>query len=178
VVIYHAAITTAPNYQERRVPHRQAHLERIVGLRTQGSVIGGGPSPDGQSVELFYRVAQPSAVTRLIEEDPYWEGKAWERYALRSFSQFVEPWELPPLVTDGSRVASIIEGPAEDPDLATFALIELRGASRLAFGGFLDNGTTLALLPTGDTNEALGWLADTGFWKLERLSARPLLWVL
>ena len=178
MVIYHAAITTVPDYLERRAPHREAHLERIVALRGQGRVIGGGPSPDSKSVDLFYRVAQPSEVTRLIEEDPYWTGKAWAGYRLRSFSEFVEPWELPPPVSDGSRVATIIEGTAEDPELATFALIELRGAGRLAFGGFLDNGTTLALLPTGDTSEALGWLADTGFWNTERLSARALLWVL
>jgi uncharacterized protein YciI len=178
VVIYHAAITTVSDYLERRAPYRQAHLERIVELRARGLVVGGGPSPDGKSVDIFYRVTQPSEITRLIEEDPYWKGKAWVEYKLRSFSQFVEPWELPPLVTDGSRVATIVEGTAEDPELATFALIELRGAGRLAFGGFLDDGTTLALLRTGDASEAPNWLADTGFWKTERLSARPLLWVL
>ena len=178
MLIFHAAIVTTPSYVERRAPYRHAHLERIVRLRAHGSVIGGGPSPDGRLVDIFYRVAQPADVKPLIEEDPYWTGKAWERYTLRSFSQFVEPWELPPLVTDGSRLATIVEGKAEDPDMATFSLIELRGAGRLAFGGFLDGQNTLALLRTGNSTEALNWLAETGFWKPERLTARPLFWVL
>jgi uncharacterized protein YciI len=178
VIVYHAVITTTVNYVEHRVPYRQAHLERIVGLRAHGLVVGGGPSRDAKSVDLFYRVAQPSEIARLIEEDPYWTGKAWVGYQLRSFSQFVEPWELPPPVIDGSRLATFVEGKAEDPDMATFSLIELRGAGRLAFGGFLEDGTTLGLMKTGDSREAIRWLADTGFWNAASLSARPLLWVL
>lgn len=178
MVVYHAAITTVPDYLERRAPHRQAHLERITALRARGLVIGGGPAPDGQSVDLFYRLAQPSEITRLIEEDPYRQGGAWVSYSLRSFSEFVEPWELPPVVTDGSRVAIIVEGEAAEPEMATFALIELRGAGRLAFGGFLEGQTTLALMKAGDPEEAIAWLADTGFWKVESLTARPILYVL
>ena len=82
------------------------------------------------------------------------------------------------MVTDGSRRATLVEGMARDPDMATFALIELRGASRLAFGGFFEEGTTLALLKAADSAEAMGWLADTGFWKNETLTARPFLYAL
>ena len=71
-----------------------------------------------------------------------------------------------------------MEGVAREPDMATFALIELRGASRLAFGGFFEEGTTLALLNTADSAEASGWLAATGFWKNETLTARALLYAL
>ncbi|OGL21389.1 MAG: hypothetical protein A3G97_06680 [Candidatus Rokubacteria bacterium RIFCSPLOWO2_12_FULL_69_21] len=178
MLVYHAAITAAENYLERRVSHRKAHFERIVGLRAQGFVIGGGPAPDGRTADIFYRVAQPPDVVRLIEDDPYYLGKVWTAYALRPFSQFIEPWELPPVVTDGSRRATLLEGMARDPDMATFALIELRGASRLAFGGFFEEGTTLALLNTADSAEASGWLAATGFWKNETLTARALLYAL
>ena len=178
MVIYHAAIATASDYLERSAPHRQAHLERITALRGGGFVIGGGPAPDGRSVELLYRVPLPSDVTRLIEEDPYRQGGAWVSYSLRSFSEFVEPWELPPVVTDGSRTAVMVEGVAVEPEMATFSLIELRGAGRLAFGGFLEGETTLALMKTADAGAAVGWLADTGFWKIESLTARPILWVL
>ena len=178
MIVYRAAITTAANYTEHRAPYRQAHLERIIGLRAQGLVVGGGPSQDGKSVDLFYRVAQPSEIARLIEEDPYWTGKAWVGYQLRSFSQFVEPWELPLPVIDGSRLATFVEGKTEDPDMATFSLIELRGAGRLPFGGLLEDGITLALMKTADPKGAIGWLADTGFWNTASLSARPLLWVL
>jgi hypothetical protein len=62
--------------------------------------------------------------------------------------------------------------------MATFALIELRGAGRLAFGGFLEGGVTLGLMKTADSDEASGWLADTGFWKNETLTARALLYAL
>ncbi|MBI4588109.1 MAG: carbamate kinase [Candidatus Rokubacteria bacterium] len=178
MLVYHAAITAAADYLERRAPHRQAHLERITALRAQGFVIGGGPAPDGQTADIFYRVSQPSDVARLIEEDPYYVGKVWTAYALRTFLQFIEPWELPPVVTDGSRRVTLVEGVAEETDMATFALIELRGAGRLAFGGFFEGGTTLALMKTPESAAALGWLAETGFWKANTLTARPLLHVL
>jgi hypothetical protein len=114
----------------------------------------------------------------VVEEDPYGTGGAWTRYEARSFGEFVEPWELPPLVLDGSRRATVVEGPATDRDMAQFALIELRGAGRLAFGGFLDDGHTWALCRTADAAEALGWFADSGFWSPDALTARPLLHVL
>lgn len=178
MIVYHAAITTAPDYVERRAPHRQAHLERLLRLRAEGIVIGGGPAPDGASADIFYRVAEPGQITPLIEEDPYYASGAWTGYRLQTFAQLVEPWELPPLVTDGSRRATIAEGVASDPDMATFALIELRGAGRLAFGGFFAGGQTLALLRTPDADAALGWLKETGFWRVDTLTCRPFLWVL
>jgi uncharacterized protein YciI len=178
MIVCHVAITAAEDYLERRVPHRQAHLDRLMGLRSQGTLIGGGPAPDGRSADIFYRVRQPSDVARLIEEDPYNLGKVWTGYSARTFSQFVEPWELPPLVTDGSRKATIVEGTAADPEMAPFALIELRGKGRLAFGGLFDSGGTLAFLKTGDQAQAIGWLCETGIWTPESLTSRPLLWAL
>ena len=178
MIVYHAAITVAPDYLERRAPHRQAHLDRLLQLRAQGIVIGGGPAPDGSSAEVFYRVNEPSQITPLIEEDPYYTNGAWTGYRLRTFSQFVEPWELPPVVTDGSRRVTIAEGVAADLEMATFALIEFRGAGRFAFGGFFEGEQMLGLFRTADSDEALGWLRETGFWKPESLVARPLLWVL
>ena len=82
------------------------------------------------------------------------------------------------MVTDGSRRATLVEGVALEPDMATFALIELRGAGRLAFGGFFEGGATLALMKTANSAEASGWLADTGFWKNETLTTRSLLYAL
>ncbi len=178
MIVFHAAITTAPDYLQRRAPHRQAHLERVLQLRQKGIVIGGGPTPDGRAADLFYRVGEPGQIKSLIEEDPYYANGVWTGYGLRSFIQFIEPWELPPVVTDGSRPATIAEGVATDPDMANFALIELRGSARLAFGGFFEGGLTLGLFKTGDPGEALGWLGETGFWDAASLTARPLLWVL
>ena len=178
MIVYHAAIAAAPDYLERRVPHRQAHLERLLELRARGIVIGGGPAPDGHTADVFYRVTEPYQVTPLIQEDPYTVHGVWTGYRLRTFAQFVEPWELPPVVTDGSRRVTIAEGIVTDADMATFALIELRGAGQFAYGGFFEGSQTLGLFKTADSDKALGWLKETGFWKPESLTGRPLFWVL
>ena len=176
--VYHAAIATSDDYLERRAKQRQAHLDRILGLRTQGLVVAGGPAPDGRRAEIFYRVQQPSDVSRLIEEDSYYLAGAWTTYTLRAFTEFIEPLELPPMVTDGSRRVTLVEGVATQPDKAKLALIGLRGAGRLGFGGFFEGGTTLVLLTTTDAAGAIGWLAETGFWEKGSLTARPFLYVL
>jgi len=178
VIVYHVAINTAEDYIARRGPLRKAHLERLMGLRQRGLVVGGGPAPDGRSADIFYRVQQAEDLKRLIEEDPYWTGGAWTAYNPRSFAQFLEPWELPPLVTDGSRKAAIVEGTAPDVEMGSFALIEARGAGRMAFGGFFPGGLTLALMRVEDPETAIQGLSATGFWTDGSLKARPLLYVL
>jgi uncharacterized protein YciI len=178
VIVFHLAITTAEDYVAKREPHRRAHLDRLQGLRAAGIVVGGGPAPDGRRVDIFYRLQQPGQVASVVEEDPYFLAGAWTGYTPQSFTQFVEPWEHVPLVVDGSRVATIVEGPAADEDMAQFALIEARGAGRLAFGGFFEGARTLAVMKTPRADEAVGWLADTGFWKKDALSARSWLHVL
>ena len=172
------AVTTSDDYLVRREPHRRAHLERLQGLRAGGILIGGGPSPDGKSADLFYRLQQPGQITNAMEEDPYFVAGAWTGYTPRSFAQFVEPWEAVPLVLDGSRVATIVEGPVGHHDMAQFALIELRGSGRLAFGGFFEDGGTLAVVKTPKTDEAIDALAASGFWTRETLTARAWLYVL
>ena len=172
------AVTTSDDYLTRREAHRRAHLERLQGLRAAGILIGGGPSPDGRRVDLFYRLQQPGQIKHAMEEDPYFLAGAWTGYTPRSFTHFVEPWEMVPVVTDGSRVACLVEGPVEQQDMAEFALIEARGAGRLAFGGFFEGGQTLALLRTPKADEAIGWLAESGFWRGEALTARTWLYVL
>jgi uncharacterized protein YciI len=172
------AVVTSADYVERREPHRRAHIERLQGLRAAGILIGGGPSPDGRSADIFYRLQQPGQVKHAMEEDPYFLARAWTGYTPRSFSQFVEPWEAVPVVLDGSRAATIVEGPVQNLDMAQFALIELRGSGRLAFGGFFEDGGTLAILKTGKAEEALEWVAGSGFWDRDALTARPWLYVL
>lgn len=178
MIVYHVAVTAAEDYLQKREPVRQAHLDRIVTLRERGLVIGGGPAPDGGSADIFYRVDRPDGVRRLVEEDPYFTGGVWTAYAPRSFAQFLEPWELPPLVTDGSRAVTIVEGVTPDVEMASFALIEARGAGRMAFGGFFPGGETLALMHSADEAKALEELRATGLWDAASLRARPLLHVL
>ena len=82
------------------------------------------------------------------------------------------------MVTDGSRAAIIVEGEAPDVEMASFVLIESRGAGRMAFGGFFPGGLTWALMRSAEPDSILADLADTGFWKPGTLTARPLLHVL
>ena len=178
MIVYHVAITAADDYIERRAAHRTGHLERITELRRLGFVIGGGPAPDGRTADIVYRVQQAADIARLIEEDPYWMGGVWKAWEPRDFAQFLEPWEMPPVVTDGSRKVTIVEGEAPDVEMASFALIEARGAGRMAFGGFFPAGTTWALMRTPDPGAALAEITDSGLWKPGSLTTRPLLHVL
>jgi len=178
VIVYHVAITAADDYLERRAAHRPAHLDRITELRRRGFVIGGGPAPDGRTADIVYRVQQPADITRLIEEDPYWMGGVWKAWQPRDFAQFLEPWELPPVVTDGSRTVTIVEGETPDVEMASFALIEARGAGRMRFGGFFPGGKTWALMRSADIGAALAEITESGLWKPGSLTTRPLVHVL
>jgi hypothetical protein len=62
--------------------------------------------------------------------------------------------------------------------MAQLALVELRGAGRVVFGGFFPDGGTLVVARTADRDEATGWLTETGSWKLADLSVRPWLYVI
>ena len=178
MIVLHVAIATSDDYVSRREPHRRAHIERLGGLRAAGAVIGGGPAPDGKRVDLVYRLQRPEQLKPAVEEDPYWMAGAWTGYTPRSFTNFVEPWQAAEIVLDGSRAATIVEGPVSDADMAEFVLIEMRGRQQIAFGGLFADGETLAICKTPDAATAIGWIAESGFWAAERLRARPLLWVL
>lgn len=178
VIVLHVAVQAADDYLTRRESHRRAHLERIQGLRAAGIVIAGGPSPDGKTADLVYRLQQPSQLVHAVEEDPYWTGGVWVKYTPRSFAQFVEPWEMVPVVLDGSRTAMLVEGLTAEHDMAQFALIEMRGAGRIHFGGFFEGGHTLALAKTADAETALRWFRESGFWQADTLTTRPFLHVL
>ena len=178
MIVYHIAVNAADDYLARRQAHRRAHIERLQGLRAAGILIGGGPAPDGRTADLFYRLQKPEQLTYAMEEDPYWTGGVWTGYTPRSYRQFVEPWEMVPVVLDGSRPATIVEGPVSDLDMAQLALVEMRGAGRVAFGGFLEGGETVAVARSADGAEAAEWFTQTGIWLADRLRARPFLHVL
>lgn len=178
MIVYHVLVQAADDYLTRREKYRHAHIQRIGGLREMGVVIAGGPAADGKTAELFYRLQQPSQLKLIVEEDPYWLGGVWTGYTARTFGNFVEPWEAPPVVLDGSRKTTIVEVPTLDPDMAQFALIEMRGAGRIQLGGFLEDGATLALVKTADGAQAREWFAESGFWKMDALAARSFVYVL
>jgi uncharacterized protein YciI len=179
MTVVHVRISCAEDYVARRAPARQAHIERLLRLRAAGALVAGGPAPDGRSAELFYRVPDREALRVIVEEDPYVRAGAWTGYVAQDFETFVDPWEAePPVVLDGSRPALVVEGATADRDMAQLALVELRGAGRVVFGGFLTSGSTLAVARTADPDEATGWLSETGSWKQEDLVTRPWLYVI
>jgi hypothetical protein len=71
-----------------------------------------------------------------------------------------------------------VEGPVADLDMAQIALVEMRGAGRLAFGGILEGGATIVVINTADGDEAKGWVGEHGFWDPATLTSRPFLHVL
>lgn len=178
MIVVHVGITCSADYLARREAHRQAHIQRLAALREAGTLVAGGPTADARAADLFYRVPSPDAVGPVVEDDPYRRAGAWTGYAARPFADFVEPWTAPPIVLDGSRRAILAEGPTADPELARFALIELRGSGRVGFGGLFPGGRMLAAVLTEDAGQATAWLAETGFWEAGRLSARPWLYVI
>ena len=178
MIVYHIAVTTVADYAVKREPHRREHIGRLQGLRANTILIGAGPSADGTAADLFYRLQQPWQVKPAMEEDPYWMGGVWTAYTPRSFSHFVEPWEIVPVVLDGSRRATIVEGPVADVDMAQISMIEMRGAGKLAFGGILEDGRSLLVMKTEDPDEAKAPLGEHGFWHIAAQTTRPFLWVL
>ena len=175
----HVKVACAEDYLVRREPVRREHINRLLRLRAAGILVGGGPAPDGRTVDLFYRVPHRDALRPILEEDPYHQVGAWIGYTPRDLETFVDPWDAePPVVLDGSRLASIVEGPTADGDMAHLALVQLRGAGRVVFGGFLADGSVVAAARTADPDEATGWLADAGSWKAGDLTVHPWLYVL
>ena len=178
MIVYHVAVETADGYLTRRKPYRQANLEYLMELRARGLMIAGGPAPDGARCDLFCRVQQPADIATLVEGSPFFVHGLWTGYAPRSFAQFLEPWETAPPMPDESRVATVVEGVAPDVEMASFALIEARGAGRLTLGGFFAGGESVALMRTGDPAVAVAELEATGFWTRGSVRGRPLVHVI
>jgi len=179
MTVVHVRCICAEDYFTRRAPVRQAHIDRLVHLRAAGALVAGGPASDARTAELFYRVPDRHALHAIVEEDPYRLAGAWTGYVPREYETFVDPWEAaPPVVLDGSRPALVVEGATADRDMGQLALVELRGAGRVVFGGFLRDGSTVAVARTSDPDEATGWLSETGCWKSSELTTRPWLYVI
>jgi hypothetical protein len=171
-------VTASDDYLVRREPHRRAHVERLLALRGQGLVIAAGPAPDGRTAEVFYRTSDRAQVERLVEDDPYTQAGVWTAFTVRGISALVEPTSEAPVSLDGSRRVTIVEAPTTDPGAARLALVELRATGRLAFGGVLDDGRTLAVVACAEEGVAVGLLAETGLWSAEGLTPHPWLYVL
>jgi len=178
VIVFHVLVTTADGYLTRRLPYRQANLEYLMQLRARGLVIAGGPAPDGRSCDLFLRVTEASQVAPLVEGSPFFVNGLWTGYTSRTFAQFLEPWTSAPPRPDETRLATVVEGEAADAELASFALVEERGAGRLLLGGFFSPVQGLALMTIGEPADAVAALTATGQFAPDTLRGRPLVHVI
>ena len=174
MIVYHVAVTTADDFLSRREPHRKATFEYWMSLRAAGTLIAGGAAPDGASYDLVCRTRQPGDLRALIEQTPFFAEGLWTAYTPRTFSQFVEPWQLAPPRPDEARIATIVEGAAPDTEMASFALIEERGAGRLLCGGFFADGGSLALMTASEPAAALAALDASGLFTPGSLRARSI----
>lgn len=174
MIVYHVAVATAADCLDRRDAGRRASSDYLMALRARGAVIAAGAAPDGRACDLFCRVQQPQDIGRLVEDSPLYAERLWTGYTLRSFAQFLEPWDTRPSPPDETRVLSLVEGMAPDPEMASFALIEERGAGRLRFGGFFADGSMLALMTSADPGDAARALDRTGLFTPGTLRGRSL----
>jgi len=171
MIIYHVHFTCAPDYMARRLPFRPAHLKQLATLREEARVVAGGPEPDGTAANIFYRVAHPAELTRLLEENEFNRAGLFTAHHPRAFTDFLEPLDLPPL--DAGLKAIIVEGAPSGRARARAGLAALQRQGRAAFGGFFEDDTGLAVVRSPSPGEAIAWLVDAGGWEAARLSARP-----
>lgn len=72
---------------EKRVPFRQAHLDRLAKLKAAGSVVTIGPTQDLTKVFGVYEAADEAIVRQLVESDPYWQNGIWTEYDVKEWIQ-------------------------------------------------------------------------------------------
>jgi uncharacterized protein YciI len=161
-MIVHVRFTCAADYNERRLPHRPAHLAQLAGLRDARRVVAGGPEPDGSAAHIFYRVPDLTELERLLDDNIFQKAGLFAARQPRVFTEFLEP--LAPLPLDAGVKCTLVEGLPLDRDRAARRLAELQRDKRAAFGGFFEDGTGLAVLTTADPAEALAWLTAGGGW--------------
>jgi uncharacterized protein YciI len=71
---------------ERREPHRQEHLERVLKLGGDGSLVLAGGYEDMKSSLLVFTLTDEQAVADIIESDVYWREGIWTDYRIRKLN--------------------------------------------------------------------------------------------
>lgn len=77
----------APNGQELRKLHREAHLEKLKNLSDAGKVVAAGPFTDGSGSLIIYNVATKTEAELIAKTDPYVMHRIFERYEIRPFEK-------------------------------------------------------------------------------------------
>ena len=162
-MIYHVRFRCADDYMARRLPYRPAHLRQLDKLRGEGRVVAGGPERDGTHANIFYRVADRAELDGLLADNEFNRAGLFAGATPRAFTDFLEPLDVPPL--DAGLQVSIVEGPIEDRARARTGLVALRASGHVAFGGFFDQDTALAVVRVPDPEEAQRLLSDAGGWQ-------------
>ena len=169
-MIVHVRFTCAADYNERRLPHRPAHLAQLTALRADGRVVAGGPEPDGSAAHIFYRVADLAELERLLDDNVFQKAGLFSARHPRVFTEFLEPLEPPPL--DAGVKCTLVEGTPLDRGIARARLADLQREKQAAFGGFFADGAGLAVLTTASAGEAVAWLTAAGGWDVAGVRGR------
>lgn len=72
---------------EKRVPHRQAHLDGLAQQKAAGTLITIGPTQDLTKVFGLYEADSEATVRQLVEADPYWQNGIWTEYNVYEWIQ-------------------------------------------------------------------------------------------
>ena len=169
-MIVHVRFACAADYNERRLPHRPAHLAQLAALRAEGRVVAGGPEPDGSAAHIFYRVADLPELERVLDDNVFQKAGLFAARHPRVFTEFLEPLIPPPL--DTGVQCTLVEGTPLDHGLARQRFADLQREKRAAFGGFFADGAGLFVLATASPDDAVAWLTGAGGWDASGLRSR------
>ena len=169
-MIVHVRFTCAADYNERRLPHRPAHLAQLAALHAEGRLVAGGPEPDGSAAHIFYRVADLPELERVLEDNVFHKAGLFAARHPRVFTEFLEPLAAPPL--DAGLKRTLLEGTPLDHGMARQRLADLQRDKRAAFGGFFADGAGLFVLASEHAGEAVAWLTAGGGWDPTGLRTR------
>ncbi|AIE75175.1 MULTISPECIES: YciI family protein [unclassified Synechocystis] len=79
--------TYCDNVEEKRAPHRQAHLDGLKVQKESGVLVTIGPTKDLQNVFAIYEAPDKATVEQLVQGDPYWQNGIWTRYEVKEWIQ-------------------------------------------------------------------------------------------
>ncbi|MCS6959012.1 MAG: YciI family protein [Pseudanabaenaceae cyanobacterium SKYGB_i_bin29] len=74
---------------QKRAPFRQAHLDYLKSLQTQGKLQTIGPTQDLRRVFGVYLAEDEAEARALIEADPYWQNQVWTSYEVYEWIQAI-----------------------------------------------------------------------------------------
>lgn len=84
----------APNGQELRKIHQEAHREKLRSLSRAGKITLAGPFTDGSGSLIVYNVATRTEADLLIKTDPYIMENVFERYELKPFKKVLPEFQF------------------------------------------------------------------------------------